>query len=143
MSTGDINAHGLVLEFYKGSTFYDVTGYNLVVYAKQSGSVVPIPDVGTVSNGKGYYVIKPSMYNNIGTTQLEIVLADNQGMAVVTKVLHFDVRGGFSTYGGSVVNEADYSVLGQLIQQAQATISSAANAAAYAQIQGDYAASFR
>lgn len=140
LSTGDINAYGLVLEFYKNNKFYDITGYNLAVYARRSGSTVAIPDIGTVANGKGYYVIKPSMYSNAGTTQLEIVLADDRGMIFVTKVLHFNVRGGFSA-GSGAVDEADYSVLGQLIQQSQSAIAQANNAATYAQMQGDYAES--
>ncbi len=121
LSTGDYNAYGLVLEFYTGGKFYDITGYNLAVYARRSGSDVPIPDVGRVEGGKGYYVIKPSMYAYAGRTQL----LTGAGMHAVTKVLYFTVRSGFSSSGGAVVDEADYSVLGQLIQEAQAATAEA------------------
>src|SRR5690554_1980677 len=100
LSTGDISAYGLVLEFYQSNKFYDITGYNIAVYARVSGGNITIPDVGSVANGKGYYVIKPSMYSTAGSTRLEIVLTDNRGMVFVTKVLHFEVRGGFSADTG-------------------------------------------
>ena len=51
LSTGDTNAYHLILEFYKNG-FYDITGYNLAVYARRSGSLTPILDVGTVASGK-------------------------------------------------------------------------------------------
>lgn len=130
LSTGDTNAYGLVLEFYKDGAFYDITGYNLAIYARRSGAVAPIPDVGTVQNGKGYYVIKPSMYAYAGETQIELVLTDSIGMSFVSKVLHFNVHGGFSTT--ATVSETDYSVLGTLIQQAQAAVTNANSAADYA-----------
>ena len=70
------------------------------------------------------------MYAYAGETKLEIVLTDNMGKHFVTKVLIFQVRSGFST--GAIVEEQDYSVLSQLIQQSQAAIADANNAAQYA-----------
>ena len=129
LSTGDYNAYGLELEFRKNGQFYDITGYNLAVYAKRSGATVPIADVGRVEGGRGYYTIKPSMYSVSGDMQLEIVLTDNF-MHHVTKVLHFTVRAGFSA--GVPVDLPDWSVLTTLIQQGRAVITDAINAANYA-----------
>ena len=139
LSAGDTNAYGLILEFFQRGQPFDITGFNLAVFAKRAGSNTPIADVGTVTGGKGYYVIKPSMYIYQGETQLEIVLTDTG--SVVTKVLHFAVRSGFSVNGGSVIDEADYSVLTTLIQRAQSSIQQADYFTAYAQAQGDYAKS--
>ena len=129
LTTGDVN-YGLILEFYKDSVVYDITGYNIAVYAKLTGLDTPIPDVGTVANGKGYYIIKPSMYVYGGETQLEIVLTDNTSSHITTKVLHCPVRSGFSA--AQTIAKADYSVLATLMQQAQAATSNANNAAEYA-----------
>lgn len=138
LSTGDVNAYGLVLEFYKGNKQFDATGYNLVVYAKRSGSNIPIPDVGKIVDGKGYYVIKPSMYSTAGSTQIEIVLTDVLGMAFTPKVLSFDVRKGFASESGQL-DEEDYSVLANLIQASQTAISQTESAIEYANTQGQYA----
>ena len=129
LTSGDVN-YGLILEFYKEGALFDITGYNIAVYARLTGLDSPIPDVGTVVNGKGYYIIKPSMYVYGGETQLEVVLSDNVGSHIVTKVLHCPVLSGFSA--GHTIAESDYSVLATLIQQAQAGTSNANNAAAYA-----------
>lgn len=140
LSSADANAYGLVLAFYRNGQPYDITGYNLTVYARRSGSTTVIPDVGTVQNGKGYYVIKPSMYAYAGETLLEIALTDAQGMSYTAKVLHFNVREGFAASGGAVVDESDYAVLRSLITAAQAGAQQAIYAAEYAQSKGDEAA---
>ena len=130
LTAGDFNAYALILEFEKNGGFYDVTGYNISVYAKREGTNVPIPDVGRVENGKGYYVIKPSMYLAGAELQLEVILSSLNSFTTTT-ILHFPLRNGFSNQGGSVVDEKDYSVLAQLIQSAQNATDEAMSAANY------------
>lgn len=124
LSVGDVDAYGLVLEFYRDGRLFDITGYNLAVNAMPAGATLPIPDIGTVKDGRGYYVIKSSMYAYAGETQLEIILS-NSGGSTVTKVLRFPVRSGFGSYGGSIADEKDYTVLNTLIQRTQAALADA------------------
>jgi|GEM_PF-4409788 len=124
LSVGDVEGYGLVLEFYRSGKPYDITGYNLSVSAMPSGATLPIPDVGTVEGGRGYYLIKPSMYAYAGSMRLEIILSDGRS-STVTKVIHFPVRSGFSSFGGSIVEEKDFTVLQELISKAQIAISQA------------------
>ena len=84
LTSGDVN-YALILEFKQNGQPFDITGYNLAVYAKLTGLDTPIPDIGTVANGKGYYIIKPSMYSYGGETKLEIVLTDNTSMPYYNK----------------------------------------------------------
>ncbi len=121
LSVGDVEGYGLVLEFYRCGKPYDITGYNLSVSAMPSGATIPIPDVGTVEGGRGYYLIKPSMYAYAGNMRLEIILSDGRS-STVTKVIHFPVRSGFSSFGGSIVEEKDFTVLQTLILKAQVAI---------------------
>lgn len=136
LTAGDFNAYALILEFEKNGGFYDVTGYNISVYAKREGTNVPIPDVGRVENGKGYYVIKPSMYLAGAELQLEVILSSLNSFTTTT-ILHFTLRNGFSNQGGAVVDEKDYSVLAQLIQMAQNATDEAISAANYTRTEID------
>ena len=137
LSSGDKNAYALELEFYKGTEPFDITGYSLSVIGKPKGALTPIPDIGEVKEGKGYYLIKPSMYQNQGELELEIILTDQHGMFFVAGVLVFTVRGGLSAGYQLNEDEKDLTVLRDLIQKSQAAIYSALSSAEYAKIQAD------